>query len=78
MLTQGDLQKIGQVVDEKLIPIKQEMKSMEGRLTKKIGALRGQIKKDLNMTIGHFDRGDLDLEKRVKKIEDRLPFPTSM
>jgi len=68
MLTKGDLQAIKQVVknevdeslDIKLKPIRKDMR---------------KIKKDVKTLIDHFDKRDVRIQKRVKKIEEHLDFP---
>ena len=69
MLTKNDLQAIKEVVDEtidtkldvKLKPIKKDIK---------------KIKKDVSVLIDHFDKRDLHLQKRVRRVEDHLRLPS--
>lgn len=65
MLTKNDLQAIQEIVgttvdaklDEKLEPIKKDIK---------------KIKKDTGVLIDYFDRKDVQLQKRIMKIEKHL------
>ncbi len=63
MLTKSDLNKIGNVVDEKLDhrlkPIKKDLK---------------YLKKTIDIVVQKYDEGDVKLERRLRKVEDHLGF----
>lgn len=61
MLTKTDLTSIGKVVDNKLQPIKKDLR---------------KIKKDLDVSIKLTDKLQVSLENRVKTIEKNLKIPT--
>lgn len=72
MLTQNDLQAIGKIVEEKLSPL-------ETKLTKKINAQgkktdRGfkSVDKKLDVIINYFDHENIDVRKRLNRIELHL------
>ena len=72
MLTQSDLQAIGKIIDEKLNPL-------EAKLTKKISAQgkktdRGfkSVDRKLDVIINYFDHQDIDIRKRLNRIELHL------
>jgi len=66
MLTDNDLKKIGEVVDQKiekrLKPIKEDI---------------SQIRKDIKSIVNFFDREYLELRKRVERIETHLKISVS-
>ncbi len=67
MLTNDDLKKIGQVVEEKI----------DGRLKKELRSIKNDInyiRKTLSVSIARFDETDVSHEKRLKKIEDHLDY----
>ncbi len=64
MLTQEDLTAIGQVVDEKLKPIKVDMK--------KIYAHIKRIDRNINLIIDHFDKRIWIHDRRIDRIENHL------
>ncbi len=72
MLTQSDLRAIGKIIDDKLNPL-------EAKLTKKISA-QGQktdrgfksVNRKLNVIIDYFDHQDIDIRKRLDRIELHL------
>lgn len=83
MLTQNDLQAIGKIFDNKfdsrLTGIEKRLDSMEIKLTKKINSLdkktnRGfrSVDKKLDVIINYFDHQDIDIRKRLNRIELHL------
>ena len=75
MLTKSDLSQIrgavrdevDSVVENRLEPIKKDMKSLKEDVR--------YIKKTADLIGKNYDRGDVELGKRVSKIEDHLGFP---
>ena len=72
MLTQSDLRAIGKIIDDKLNPL-------EAKLTKKISAQgkktdRGfkSVDRKLDVIINYFDHQDIDIRKRLNRIELHL------
>lgn len=85
MLTKSDLTKIGQVVNQAVKPIKQDigvLKTDVGILKQDVSVLKQDIsglKKDtkkikntLDDFIDFFDKNELDHEKRISRIENNL------
>ena len=88
MLTDNDLKKIGQVVDEKiekrLKPIKDDMASLgqvvDEKIEKRLKPIKddiAQIRKDMKTLVNFFDREYLELRKRVERIEAHLKISVS-
>lgn len=89
MLTKTDLNQIGQVIDQKLEPIKKELSQVGQLIDEKLDQKLEPIKKDLkslkkdvgylkktaNVIVASFDEADVKLEKRVRKIEHHLALP---
>ena len=57
MLTNNDLSQIGNVVDDKLKPIKKDLR---------------YLRKTVDIIAKNYDEGDVVLGRRVKKIENHL------
>lgn len=76
MLTKNDLQAIRTIVkqevitnvDTALVPIEKDLKSINTRLRK--------VEKTVDTMAKVLDRADVDLHKRVKRIENHLELPT--
>lgn len=72
MLTSDDLKKIGEVVDqrfdEKLEPIKKDIKSLKNGQKK--------LRKDLSLVLKYSDGASANHEKRITRIEDHLHLPS--
>lgn len=70
MLTKDDLIAIGQVIDQRLDkrlePITKDIKGIKSDLTK--------IQKDVRVMLAVLDRADVELHKRVERIEEHLGF----
>lgn len=68
MLTKDDLIAIGQVIDQRLDkrlkPITEDIKSMRSDLRK--------VQKDVRVMLAALDRADVELYKRVERIEQHL------
>ena len=64
MLTNDDLTSIGGLIDEKLLPIKKDIKKIKTDVA--------QTRKDINMVIGVFDTENVTLRNRVEIIEDKV------
>ena len=64
MLTNDDLTSIGGLIDEKLLPIKKDIKKIKTDVA--------QTRKDINMVIGVFDTENVRLRNRVEIIEDKV------
>ena len=79
MNTNDDLiRRIGEVVDERvtaqLEPIKNRLDSLEkGQKSQRKSSKK--LQKTLDVVIDTFDRGDIHLHKRVKRIETHLGLP---
>ncbi len=79
MLTQLDIENIGNLIDEKLdqkleekfdkklAPIQKDIKSINFKLNK--------IQNDLTATIDFFDKAHSKLNRQVDQIEDHLHLP---
>ena len=82
MLTQSDLQAIGKIIDEKISPIESKMGSFETKMQsfeKKLSSLdkktnRGfkSVDRKLDVIINYFDHQDIDIRKRLNRIELHL------
>jgi len=82
MLTQNDLQAIGKIIDEKISPLETKMGAFEskmGSFEKKLSSLdkktnRGfkSVDRKLDVIINYFDHQDIDIRKRVNRIELHL------
>lgn len=68
MLTKEDLIAIGQVIDQRLDkrfePITKDIKNMKSDLKK--------VQKDVRVMLAVLDRADVELYKRIERIEDHL------
>ncbi|HCR35649.1 hypothetical protein A2130_01005 [Candidatus Woesebacteria bacterium GWC2_33_12] len=60
MLTKQDLNAIGGLVEEKLIPVRKDIK---------------KIQKTLDFTIDHFDKNNIKIVENVRDIQFRLDYP---
>lgn len=71
MLTKDDLQAIEGlvtgIVDKKIDPIAKDLKDVKNRVRK--------IEKNVDVMAKAFDKADVTLEKRVKRIEGHLSLP---
>lgn len=67
MLTKNDLQSITDIVDSRTLPIAKDLKIVKRKVTKieKIVDTMGKV----------FDKADVELYKRVKRIEQHVGFP---
>lgn len=68
VLTQSDLQKIGEVIDEKL----------EEKFDKKLKPITKELKyirKTVDIIVKDYDERDVKLSKRVDRIELHLALP---
>jgi len=78
MLTKSDLSQIGNVIDEKLDPIKKDLKTVQGGLQtvqKDLKYLKkkvNRIDKTVSLTVKNYDEGDVRLERRVRKVEQHI------
>lgn len=64
MLTKSDLNQIGGVIDEKLEPIKKDLKYLKKKVNR--------IDKTVSLTVKNYDERDVKLERRVKRIETHI------
>ena len=68
MLTKDDLIAIGQVIDQRLDkrlePFTKDVRSMKSDLRK--------VQKDVRVMLAVLDRADVELSKRVERIEQHL------
>jgi len=68
MLTKDDLISIGQVIDQRfdkrLEPLSKEIKDIKSDLRK--------VQKDVRVMLAVLDRADVELYKRVERIEEHL------
>jgi DNA anti-recombination protein RmuC len=85
MLKNGDLKAIEKIVDQsverKLEPVKKDI----GVLRQDVGGLKNDmksvtkgikhIKKNVDVMIDSFNRDDMRLQKRVKRVEEHLHLP---
>jgi hypothetical protein len=71
MLTQEELQQIGQLFDaafdKKVKPLKVSI----------LASVRRTIRREFNITNGYFDRITTNHENRLKRIEKNLEIPSS-
>lgn len=71
MLTKNDLTQIRNVIKEEVRletkPIRKDLKTLKKKVTK--------IEKTVDVMIDQFNRDDMRLNKRVKKIETHLGLP---
>lgn len=70
MLTKSDLNQIGKVVDERL----------ESKLDLKLKPIKKElryIRKTVDIIAKNYDEGDVELGRRVKRIEAHLNIPQS-
>lgn len=74
MLTDTDLQKIGELIDSKLDT---KLRETFQRELKPINKALKKLDKDLGTINDFYDREVLDLDKRVIEIERHLGFPTN-
>jgi len=76
MLTNNDLQKIGELIeqkleqkfDQKLEPIKKDIKSLKNS--------HRRLRKDLSLILKHLDGARASHEKRITRLEDHLHLPS--
>lgn len=71
MLTKNDLSQIGNVVDEKLEPVKKDLTVLRKDvkyLKKKVN----RIDRTLSLTVKNYDEEDVKLGRRVARIEDHI------
>lgn len=74
MLIKSDLQQIGNVVDDKLKPVKKDLTDVKKDLTDVKKRVRN-IEKTVDVMAGLFDAEDVRLAKRVSIIEKHLALP---
>ena len=88
VLTREDLAAIGQLIDERIDMrftlfeerIEKRFVSIESRLSnleKDIGIMKRDVrklKKDMNVMLTAMDWADVELGKRVRRVEDHLGF----
>ncbi len=67
MLTKSDLSKIGNVIEERLEPVKKDMKYLKKKVNK--------IDKAVSIIGKNYDQGDVELGRRMTKIEQYLDLP---
>lgn len=75
MLTQNDLQAIGKIIDGKLDPLETKMGLFERKLSsldKKTDRGFKSVDKKLDVIIDYFDHQDIDIRKRLNRIEVHL------
>ena len=85
MLTKSDLTQIGNVVDERLEPVKKDLTTLKNDviilktdvtvLKKDVKYLKkkvNRIDKTVSLTVKNYDEGNVKLEKRVRKIEAHI------
>lgn len=84
MLTQTDLNAIGQLIDKKVIPIENKMTILEEKLSKTVTkedskkfstkkdlkATENRIIKRINFATDYFDEKIINHEKRIKNLEN--------
>ncbi|MEK7451180.1 MAG: hypothetical protein AAB662_04565 [Patescibacteria group bacterium] len=76
MLTKSDLSQIGNVIEEKLEPIKKDLTGLKKDvkyLKKKVN----RIDKTVSLTVKNYDEADVKLGRRVTKIEAHLGLATA-
>lgn len=84
MLTKRDLQAIKKLFITEGDSIKDDMKAslkqdIDAALDKHLKPIKRDIRKirsDVEEVIDHFDRRDLHLQKRMKRVEDHLKLPS--
>lgn len=64
MLTKTDLNQIGNVVDGKLEPVKEDLKYLKKKVNR--------IDKTVEIIVKNYDEGDVKLARRIKRIEQHL------
>lgn len=62
-----ELSQIGNVIDEKLEPIKKGLNYLKRKVNR--------IDRTLDLTVKNYDEGDVKLQRRVRKIEHHLALP---
>jgi hypothetical protein len=76
MLTQSDLQAIAKIIDDRLsssdTKLTNKINSLETKLTKKISSLDKRTNRKLNVIINYFDHQDINVRKRLNRIELHL------
>lgn len=78
MLTKSDLNQIGNVIDNKLEPIKKDLTILKTDVTilnKDVKYLKkkvNRIDRTVSLIVKNYDEADVKLEKRVRKIEHHL------
>lgn len=73
MLTDGDLKKIGQIVDDKINgAIDKKVGNLIDQKLKPIKADISEIRKDVKGIVAFFDSEYLGLRSRVERIEEHL------
>lgn len=88
MLTKSDIEIIGNIIDDKIEPIKGEIKILKNDvdvLKKDVSILKKDMKvikkqingirQDINVIISYFERDHVRLSKRVDRIENHLRLP---
>lgn len=81
MLTKTDLNQIGNVIDKRLEPIREDVLGLRqgvGDLQKDMKYLRkkvNRIDKTVSLTVKNYDEGDVKLERRIRRIEQHLALP---
>lgn len=89
MLTKTDLKQIGNVIDDKLDPVKKDLtglKSDVSGLKQDVGGLKQDMKylkkkvnridKTLSLVVKNYDEADVKLQRRVRKIETHIGLTT--
>lgn len=81
MLTEDDLTKFGNVVDEKVERRLEKFGEVfDEKIKKQLKPVKddiAQIRKDVKVMVNFFDREYLDLRKRVERIETHLKLSVS-
>ena len=76
MLTKQDWDAMEKLLDKKISPIDKRLAAVEVRLTS-IEKVVKRTSKRLDEAIRVFDHLDVNLRKKVKKIEEHLNFPVN-
>ena len=77
-----DLQQIAQLLDEKLNPLKDELKEhgemlkKHGKVLEDHGKLLRSLKKDQETMLAMLDREQMSQRKRLTKLEEHVGFPS--
>lgn len=67
MLTKSDLSKIGNVIEEKLESVRKDIKYLKKKVNR--------IDKTVDIIAKNYDEGDVELGRRMTKIEQYLDLP---